>query len=163
MTKLETLEKQVKAQEKELTTLKDIEAIKKLEKAYGYYVEHMMYQEIVDCFSDSPDVVLNWLEGNEAEVRQTLRCYSRPVSAYGVHPEEFSLKGKLRRESRSGGDFTLTLILSPQGRGKDLWSCSRRTNSAISPIPRAIKATCRIDIEIPHSTCSSGMRSAAAI
>jgi len=61
--KLETLEKQVKAQEKELTTLKDIEAIKKLQKAYGYYVEHMMYQEIVDCFSDSPDVRLNWLEG----------------------------------------------------------------------------------------------------
>jgi hypothetical protein len=61
--KLETLEKQVKAQAKELTTLKDIEAIKKLQKAYGYYVEHMMYQEIVDCFADSPDVVLNWLEG----------------------------------------------------------------------------------------------------
>jgi hypothetical protein len=61
--KLEKLEKQVKVQEKELTVLKDIEAIKKLQKAYGYYVEHMMYQEIVDCFSDSPDVVLNWLEG----------------------------------------------------------------------------------------------------
>ncbi len=61
--KLEALEKQVKVQAKELTTLKDIEAIKKLQKAYGYYVEHMMYQEIVDCFSDSPDVVLNWLEG----------------------------------------------------------------------------------------------------
>jgi hypothetical protein len=62
-TKLEKLEKQVKAQEKELMVLKDTEAIKKLQKAYGYYVEHMMYQEIVDCFSDSPDVILNWLEG----------------------------------------------------------------------------------------------------
>jgi hypothetical protein len=61
--RLEFLENRVKAQEKELMTLKDIEAIKKLQKAYGYYVEHMMYQEIVDCFSDSPDVVLNWLEG----------------------------------------------------------------------------------------------------
>jgi hypothetical protein len=61
--KLAALEKKVKAQEKELAKLKDIEAIKKLQKAYGYYVEHMMYQEIVDCFADSPDVRLNWLEG----------------------------------------------------------------------------------------------------
>jgi hypothetical protein len=61
--RLEALEKKVKAQEKQLTVLKDIEAIKKLQKAYGYYVEHMMYQEIVDCFADRPDVCLNWLEG----------------------------------------------------------------------------------------------------
>src|SRR4030042_1243379 len=61
--RIEALEKKVKAQEKELTVLKDIEAIKKLQKAYGYYVEHMMYQEIVDCFADSPDVRLDWLEG----------------------------------------------------------------------------------------------------
>ncbi|OGO18249.1 MAG: hypothetical protein A2Z15_06370 [Chloroflexi bacterium RBG_16_50_11] len=63
LARIEALEKKVKAQEKQLTILKDIEAIKKLQKAYGYYVEHMMYQEIVDCFSDSPDVRLNWLEG----------------------------------------------------------------------------------------------------
>lgn len=61
--RVEALEKQVKAQEKQLAVLRDIEAIKKLQKAYGYYVEHMMYQEIVDCFSDSPDVLLDWLEG----------------------------------------------------------------------------------------------------
>ena len=61
--RIEALEKKVEAQEKQLTVLKDIEAIKKLQKAYGYYVEHMMYQEIVDCFSDSPDVRLDWLEG----------------------------------------------------------------------------------------------------
>ena len=63
LARIEALEKKVKAQEKQLTILKDIEAIKKLQKAYGYYVEHMMYQEIVDCFADSPDVRLNWLEG----------------------------------------------------------------------------------------------------
>jgi hypothetical protein len=61
--RIDALEKKVKAQEKQLTILKDIEAIKKLQKAYGYYVEHMMYQEIVDCFADNPDVRLNWLEG----------------------------------------------------------------------------------------------------
>ena len=61
--RIKALQKQVEAQEKKLTTLEDIEAIKKLQKAYGYYVEHMMWQEIIDCFSDSPDVCLNWLEG----------------------------------------------------------------------------------------------------
>jgi hypothetical protein len=57
------LEARIEALEKQLTMLSDIEAIKKLQKAYGYYVEHMMYEEIIDCFSDSPDVRLNWLEG----------------------------------------------------------------------------------------------------
>jgi hypothetical protein len=57
------LEDQVKEQQKEIRRLADIEAIKKLQKAYGYYVEHMMWREIIDCFSDSPDVCLDWLEG----------------------------------------------------------------------------------------------------
>ncbi len=61
--RIKSLETQVKAQGKQLRVLEDIEAIKKLQKAYGYYVEHMMYQEIVDCFADSPDVMLDWLEG----------------------------------------------------------------------------------------------------
>jgi len=49
--------------EKKLTHLEDIEVIKRLQKAYAFYVEHMMRDEIIDCFADSPDVVLNWLEG----------------------------------------------------------------------------------------------------
>ena len=48
--KLKALEDQVKAQEKKVTTLEDIEAIKRLQKAYNYYVEHMLGQEIIDCF-----------------------------------------------------------------------------------------------------------------
>ena len=60
---VDELKSQVRTLEKNLTVLQDIEAIKKLQKAYGYYVEHMMYQEIIDCFSDSPDVRLDWLEG----------------------------------------------------------------------------------------------------
>ena len=49
--------------EEKLARLDDIEAIKRLQKAYGYYVEHWMYQEIIDCFSDGPGVYLNWIEG----------------------------------------------------------------------------------------------------
>jgi hypothetical protein len=68
--RIETLEKLVQKQgkhienlEKKLTRLEDIEAIKRLQKAYGYYVEHWMYEEIIDCFSDGPGVYLNWIEG----------------------------------------------------------------------------------------------------
>ena len=43
--------------------MEDIEAINRLQYAYNYYVEHMMKQEIIDCFADSPDVLLDWLEG----------------------------------------------------------------------------------------------------
>ena len=61
--RLTVLENLVMQQQKEIHRLEDIEAIKKLQKAYGYYVEHMMWREIIDCFSDSPDVCLDWLEG----------------------------------------------------------------------------------------------------
>lgn len=68
--RLEVLEKMVEKQaefigvlEKKLAKLDDIEAIKRLQKAYGYYVEHWMYEEIIDCFADGPGVYLNWIEG----------------------------------------------------------------------------------------------------
>ena len=38
--------------EDKVRILDDIEAIKKLQRSYGYYIEHWMYEEIVDCFSD---------------------------------------------------------------------------------------------------------------
>jgi hypothetical protein len=60
--KVKTLENQVKTLENQISTLQtlqDIEEIKKLQRAYGYYLEHWMYQEIIDCFSDSTDVVID--------------------------------------------------------------------------------------------------------
>ena len=51
------------ALEKRLQRVEDIQAIERLQYAYNYYVEHMLKQEIIDCFSDSPDVLLDWLEG----------------------------------------------------------------------------------------------------
>ena len=60
---VEKLAAQVKTLEKEMQTLKDIEAINRLQRAYGCYVEHMMGQEIIDLFSKSDDVYLEWIEG----------------------------------------------------------------------------------------------------
>jgi hypothetical protein len=58
-----SLEARLSALEKRLRHLEDIQAINRLQYAYNYYVEHMMKQEIIDCFADSPEVLLDWLEG----------------------------------------------------------------------------------------------------
>ena len=56
-------EAKIKELEKKVATLQDIEEIQRLQKAYGFYLEHWMYQEVIDCFSDSPDTVLNLVAG----------------------------------------------------------------------------------------------------
>jgi hypothetical protein len=86
--KIKTLEKQLKTLEKKLTTLEDIEAINRLQKAYNYYVEHMLGQEIIDCFSDSHDVVLDWLEGKWLGKDGVKRYFAR--AAKGDNPPGFS-------------------------------------------------------------------------
>ncbi len=57
------LEARVKELESKVRTQEDIESIKKLQRAYGYYCEHMMGQEIMDCFSKSPGVEIHFVEG----------------------------------------------------------------------------------------------------
>ncbi|OGO00410.1 MAG: hypothetical protein A2Y58_05925 [Chloroflexi bacterium RBG_13_51_52] len=57
------MEAKLKALEKKISLLEDVNEVKRLQRAYSYYVQHMMRDEIYDCFADSPDVVLHWLEG----------------------------------------------------------------------------------------------------
>ena len=59
----ESLEARIESLEKKLQQVEDVQSINRLQYAYNYYVEHMMKEEIIDCFSDSPDVLLDWLEG----------------------------------------------------------------------------------------------------
>jgi hypothetical protein len=82
------LEKKLETQEKKLTLLEDIEAIKRLQKAYNYYVEHMLGDAIIDCFSDSDEVVLNWLEGQWLGKDGVRRYFARIASGEG--PRGFS-------------------------------------------------------------------------
>jgi hypothetical protein len=56
--KIEELEAKVKTLENKIRTLEDIEEIKKLQRAYGYYLEHWMAEDIIDCFADGPDTSL---------------------------------------------------------------------------------------------------------
>ena len=57
--RLKELEKKVES----LQRLQDIEAIKKLQKAYGYYLINWMHEELIDCFSNSPETELVWPQG----------------------------------------------------------------------------------------------------
>jgi len=58
-----SVEERLAALENRLRNVEDVQAINRLQYAYNYYVEHMMKQEIIDCFADSRDVLLDWLEG----------------------------------------------------------------------------------------------------
>jgi hypothetical protein len=59
----QALEAKVAAMEKELTRLGDIEAIRKLEHAYSFYLVMWMPEEIIALFSGRDDVTLEWPEG----------------------------------------------------------------------------------------------------
>jgi hypothetical protein len=59
----EEMEARIKSLESQLQTVRDIQEIEKLQRIYGYYLEHWMSGEIIDLFSDGPDVALEWPEG----------------------------------------------------------------------------------------------------
>ncbi len=63
-TKIKTMESEIKSLKKQIQTLQDIDAIKRLQCAYGYYLEHWMGDEIIDCFAmNNPNVSGTFVEG----------------------------------------------------------------------------------------------------
>ena len=52
------LEARIKELETKVQTMEDIEEIKKLQRAYGYYLEHWMAEDLIDLWADRPDVSL---------------------------------------------------------------------------------------------------------
>jgi hypothetical protein len=70
------MEARIKLLESQVTNLRDIEEIKRLQKAYGYYLEHFMNDEIMDLFSDSSDLVLNGAEGGKPDLRKFFKSLS---------------------------------------------------------------------------------------
>jgi hypothetical protein len=55
---IKELEAKIKTLEDKIRTLEDIEDIKKLQRAYGFYLEHWMAEDLIDCFADGPDTEL---------------------------------------------------------------------------------------------------------
>jgi len=60
---VENLRETVKKLEVRLTAAEDVESIKKLQRAYGYYLEHWQEEELVELFSHSPEVSLEINDG----------------------------------------------------------------------------------------------------
>jgi hypothetical protein len=71
------LKEDVKVKDRQIRYLQDIEAIKQLQCAYGYYLERWMNQEIIDCFSNSPEVSGTFVEGTYKGPEGIRRYFSR--------------------------------------------------------------------------------------
>ena len=61
--KNDDIEARFKALEHQVRVLQDTLEIERLQRSYGYYLEHWMPQEMIDLFSDSPDVAMDLPEG----------------------------------------------------------------------------------------------------
>ena len=60
---LQEMETYIKALEKKVDKLNDIEDIQRLQRSYGYYILNWMYQELADLFADSLETELSILSG----------------------------------------------------------------------------------------------------
>jgi hypothetical protein len=58
--------------EAKVRALEDIEEIKKLQRAYGYYLEHMMVEDIIDLFAEGEDVEL-WVTAGKFKGKDDVR------------------------------------------------------------------------------------------
>lgn len=86
----EELEAKVAALEKELQRLKDIEEIKYLQRAYGFYLERWMGEDLADLFVDSPDAVLKIAAGQfvgPENIRTLFRHGQKTPLNYMENPE----------------------------------------------------------------------------
>ena len=83
------LQEQVTALRQELTVLKDIEEIQKLQRAYGYYLENWMTDEVYDLFADHPETVL-LVHAGEFKGKEGVRKFFRPRGdTRGTRPKDF--------------------------------------------------------------------------
>ena len=69
--RIETLEKQLKEMSNRLGVVEDIQAIRKVQHAYGYYMDKCLYEQVVDLFADDGEVVFgNGVFKGKAGVRR---------------------------------------------------------------------------------------------
>jgi len=115
------MEARIKMLESQVRKLNDIEEIQRLQKAYGYYLEHWMNDEIMDLFADSPDLVLNGASGGKQDLRdffKSMRDISR--SPEFIH-QAMQLSGivdiNTNGETAEGRWYGYGAVALPAGKG----------------------------------------------
>jgi hypothetical protein len=84
-----TQQEQINALQEQVRTLRDIDEIKKLQRAYGYYLENWMTDEVADLFSDSPDTIV-LVHAGEFRGKEGVRRFFRSRGENrGRRPAEF--------------------------------------------------------------------------
>jgi hypothetical protein len=89
---IEKLEARINELETQVRTLKDIEEIKKLQRAYGYYLEHWRVDDILALFSKSPEVNVRVHAGEFRGPESVARFFyhgREPKQENAIHPPEF--------------------------------------------------------------------------
>jgi hypothetical protein len=76
---VKSLAEELAKRDRRIQELEDIEAIKRLQCAYGYYLEHWMGPEIVDCFSRSPEAEATFVEGTYKGQEGIRRYFNKGV------------------------------------------------------------------------------------
>lgn len=71
------LRTELSIKDREIQALKDTDAIKRLQCAYGYYLERGMAQEVVDLFADHQDVSATFVEGTYLGLEGVSRYFNR--------------------------------------------------------------------------------------
>lgn len=93
------LEERIKSLENEVIKLRDIEEIKTLQKAYGYYLEHWMSREVIDLFSDGPDVSVTFAAGTFLGIEGVKRFFNRIVATQEFLHQVMQLSGIVSLDS----------------------------------------------------------------
>ena len=93
--KVKTLSETISKLEASLTRMQDIEDIKKLHRAYGYYLEHWQEEEIVELFSRSPDVSLEMNDGGLYKGYDAIKQHFNFASHYTAYGGATKAPGEL--------------------------------------------------------------------
>jgi hypothetical protein len=107
--------------EAKVRILQDIEDINRLQKAYGFYLEHFLTDEIMDLFADRDDLVLNGAEGT----KDNLRKFFKNLSDLSQNPEflhqAMQLSGivdvSVDGQTAEGRWYSLGAVALPAGEG----------------------------------------------
>jgi hypothetical protein len=76
-TAIGTLKQQLEEKDRRIRDLEDIEAIGRLQCAYGYYLEHWMSDEIIDLFADRPETAATFVEGTYLGIEGVRRYFGK--------------------------------------------------------------------------------------